>query len=165
MAYSFENADHLPHTRSDGRAPDPNGLPRQRRGITPQMHGRYPDYNVLEQAGKWDSVTRDVVLARVDKPAALTFFGPAEAATLAAFCDVVLAQDREPRVPVLNFIDARLSGADTAGLDGYQYAEMPDDRETWRRVARGLDQEAQSRGFESFVATPQDVRGTIFEVF
>jgi choline dehydrogenase-like flavoprotein len=165
MAYSFENADHLPHTRSDGRAPDPNGLPRQRRGITPQMHGRYPDYNVLEQADKWDTVTREVVLARVDKPPALSFFGPAEAATLAAFCDVVLAQDREPRIPVMNFIDARLSGADTAGLDGYQYAEMPDDRETWRRVARGLDQEAQSRGFESFVATSEDVRATICEVF
>ena len=28
---------------------DPDELPRQRRGKTPQMHGRYPDYDVLEQ--------------------------------------------------------------------------------------------------------------------
>ena len=39
-------------------------LPRQRNGVTPQMHGRYPDYNVLDQAGHWDDVIAAIKLAR-----------------------------------------------------------------------------------------------------
>ena len=41
MAHSFSGADHLPNNRG-GDPPDPAGLPRQRAGTTPQMHGRYP---------------------------------------------------------------------------------------------------------------------------
>src|SRR5436190_403000 len=41
----FREAHHLP---SRGRS-DPNDLPRQRRGTTPQLHGRYPDYAVLDE--------------------------------------------------------------------------------------------------------------------
>ena len=32
-----------------------------------------------------------------------------EALTLGVFCDVVMAQDREPKIPVLNMVDAKLS--------------------------------------------------------
>ena len=34
-------------SRARRLAGDPYELPRQRRGRTPQMHGRYPDYDVL----------------------------------------------------------------------------------------------------------------------
>ena len=61
------------------------------------MHGRYPDYDVLEQAGHWDPVTREMVLARVDDVPAIRFFSAAEAATLSALCDLLTAQDSEPR--------------------------------------------------------------------
>ena len=54
----------------------------------------------------------------------------------------MLAQDAEPRIPVLAFIDEKLHAG---RLDGFQYADMPDDRDTWRLVARGLD-EAAARG-------------------
>ena len=45
---------------------DPHDLPKQRRGTTPQMVGRYPDYDVLAEASHWDEVTRHVVFDRVD---------------------------------------------------------------------------------------------------
>jgi hypothetical protein len=135
----FRDAGHLPNLRA-GRLPaPPERLPRQRRGTTPQMHGRYPDYDVLELADHWDEVTRATVLDRLGDPPPLRFFDAGEARTLGAFCDVVLAQDDEPRVPVLAFVDAKLADG---RLDGFRYADMPEDPETWRRVARGLDEAA-----------------------
>jgi hypothetical protein len=99
------------------------------------MHGRYPDWDVLEQAGHWDEVTRRVVLARVEEPPPFKFFDEDEQRTLKALCDTVTAQDHEPRIPVLSMIDAKLHAGQ---LDGFQYADMPDDRDVWRIVARGL---------------------------
>jgi len=144
-----------------GSGGDPDGLPRQRRGTTPQMHGRYPDFDVLEQSGHWDEVTRRVVLARL-RPPPLRFFDDAEARTLGAFCDVVLAQDAEPRVPVLAFVDAKLHDG---RLDGYTYADMPGDRETWRLVARGLDEAAHARGAPSYADAEDEVRLAICQAF
>jgi hypothetical protein len=142
----FRQARHLPKHRGD-RGGDPYELPRQRRGTTPQLHGCYPDYDVLEQAGHWDEATRRVVLDRVRNVPPIRFFSIREAAALEAFCDLVTAQDSEPRIPVLRYVDDRLQRGQ---LDGYQYFDMPDDATTWRLVARGLDEEAERRGFESF---------------
>jgi hypothetical protein len=133
---SFEQADHLPKRRENGLPSDPAGLPRQRAGKTPQMHGRYPDYNVLANAEHWDETTRKAILDRVENPPPLRFFTEAEARELAAFLDVVLAQDAEPRIPVLAMVDAKLH---EGALDGFRYEQMPDDRETWRLVARALE--------------------------
>jgi hypothetical protein len=148
VTYDFSKAEHLPNNRSaeQGHA-DPAGLPRQRRGTTPQMHGRYPDYDVLEQAAHWDEVTRQVVFDRLQNIPEFRFFTPEEVDTLRAFCDVVLAQDTEPRIPVLEFVDEKLFHDQG---DGYQYFDMPDDGETWRVVARGLDVEARREGKGSF---------------
>jgi hypothetical protein len=77
------------------------------------------------------------------------FFAPEEVDTLEAFCDVVTAQDAEPRIPVLAYVDEKLHRGQ---LDGYQYFDMPDDRDTWRLVARGLDDAARDDGFASFAA-------------
>jgi Gluconate 2-dehydrogenase subunit 3 len=142
MADPFRDAGHLPNNRAGGRPAPPERLPRQRRGITPQMHGRYPEYDVLQDAPHWDPVTRAVVLARLDVRPPLRFFDAREAAALGAFCDTVLAQDAEPRVPVLAMVDAKLADH---RLDGYRHADMPEDPETWRRVARGLDEAADGR--------------------
>jgi len=154
-------ADHLPKVRGDD-GPDPRELPRQRRGKTPQMHGRYPDYDCLEQAEHWDELTRTLVVDRVEQVPKLRFFSDAEAATLGAFCDVVLAQDAEPRIPVLAFVDEKLA---EGRLDGYQYADMPDDCETWRLVARGLDETARARGADSYAGAPGPLRMTISDAF
>jgi hypothetical protein len=145
---SFREPDHLPKQRPDRQPPDPAGLPRQRHGITPQLHGRYPDYDVLANAGHWDEVTRKTVESRVSDVPPRRFFTRPEFACLCAFCDVVLAQDAEPRVPVMSFVDAKLY---EGRLDGFQYVTMPDDRETWRRVAAGLDEAAGG----SFALAPE----------
>jgi hypothetical protein len=133
--------------RPDQAKADPYDLPRQRRGVTPQMHGRYPDYDVLEQRDHWDEVTRRLVVERVTDVPEIRFFEPAEAETLEAFAEVVLAQDSEPRIPVLEYVDEKLFQGER---DGYRYFDMPDDDETWRLVARGLDEEARNRGADRF---------------
>jgi Gluconate 2-dehydrogenase subunit 3 len=139
VARSLRDAGHLPHNREDGRPADPRELPRQRRGTTPQMHGRYPDYDVLENASHWDETTRRAILDRVEHVPEVRFFTPAEARCVRAFLDVLLAQDGEPRIPVLELVDATLHAGK---LDGYRYAGMPPDPETWRIVAAGLDEAA-----------------------
>src|SRR3954468_367779 len=131
----------LPRHRPEHVPPPPAGLPRQRRGTAPQGRSRYPDYDVLEQAGHWDEATRRVVLARVEDVPAVRFFSADQARTLRCFCDVVTAQDEEPRIPVLEMVDAKLHAG---RLDGYQHADLPDDREVWRLAARGLDECARA---------------------
>jgi hypothetical protein len=145
---------------SPGR--DPYELPRQRRGTTPQLHGRYPDYDVLEQAPHWDEATRKVVVARVELVPEIRFFDAVEARTLKAFCDVVTAQDSEPRIPVLSYVDDKLH---SGRLDGYQYYDLPDDRELWRLVARGLDEEASRRGAPSYADADAEEREAIVADF
>jgi hypothetical protein len=139
----------------DDAHPDAHGLPRQRRGTTPQMVGRYPDYDVLSQVGHWDAETREVVLARVNDVPEIRFFDEAEVRTLRAFCDVVTAQDAEPRIPVLNFVDDKLA---SGRRDGYQYFDLPDDDEVWRRVAVGLDAAARERSFDSIAEAPLEAQ-------
>ncbi len=126
------------------------------------MHGRYPDYNVLDQSGDWDEATRRVVLERVGNIPPIRFFTAAEAETLGAFCDRVLAQDREPKIPVLNMVDAKLFAGE---LDGFRYEDLPDDRETWRRVAAGLDAAAHQHGAESFAQAADDVQHDVIQAF
>ncbi len=154
---------HLPNLRAGGQAGKPDWLPRQREGITPQMVGRYPDYDVLASTGDWDEATRKVVMERLDPPRALSFFTSEQAPTLRAFCDVLLAQDTEPRVPVAELVDAKLAAG---RLDGYEYEDMPDDRQTWRLVLDGLDATAQQwHGKASFADCAETDREGIVKAF
>ena len=154
MPPDFREPHHLPNRRLPEQAhADPYDLPRQRRGITPQMHGRYPDYDVLEQQDHWDEVTRKLILERVHEVPEIRFFDEVELETLTVFADLFLAQDSDPRIPVMAYVDGKLHKGE---LDGYQYFDMPDDRETWRRVARGLDEEARRRGAERFALLRTD---------
>jgi hypothetical protein len=134
--------DHLPNLR-EGRQPrEPSWLPRQRRGITPQMIGRYPDYDVFDASDTWDDATTKVITDRMSIGGSFKFFTPDEQPTLRALCDVVVAQDAEPRIPVAAMIDEKLAAG---RLDGFQYADMPDDRDTWHLILTGLDQIASDR--------------------
>jgi hypothetical protein len=155
--------EHLPHLRPGGEPPHTTWLPRQRVGTTPQMIGRYPDYDVMANADNWDEATRAVVETRLQQPAPMGFFTASEQPTLRALCDVATAQDAEPRVPVAEMVDEKL----TAGrLDGFRYADMPGDPETWRRVLRGLDESARARGGgETFVDCTTEDREAIFGAF
>jgi hypothetical protein len=137
-------------------------LPRQRNGVTPQMRGRYPDFNVLDEISHWDAATREVVLARVESQPPVRFFTAAEARTLEAFCDRVMDQDREPKIPVLRMIDAKLFAGQR---EGYRYAELPDDGVTWRRVAAGLDVAARQHGIGDFATAPHEVWHAVISAF
>jgi hypothetical protein len=137
----------------------PRGLPRQRHGDAPQERTRYPDYDVLDNAHHWDAVTREVVLKRVHEVPPVRFFDEREAKTARAFCREVMAQDEEPHVPVMELVDAKLHAGK---LDGFRYADMPDDRETWRIVLRGLDTAAGPGGF---AAASGERRRAIIDAF
>ena len=103
------------------------------------MHGRYPDYDVLDEA---DALGRADARGRARRASTTCrrarFFTDAEAATLRAFCDVVLAQDAEPRIPVLALVDEKLAAGQPGRLPLRRHAATIG--ETWRLVARGLDE-------------------------
>jgi hypothetical protein len=155
-------AGHLPNL--GGTEPDgpPAKLPRQRRGITPQMRGRYPDYDLLEQASHWDEATRRVVLDRVERLPPIRFFDEREVVTLGAFCDLVLAQDSEPRIPVLAMVDEKLF---EGRGEGYRHEDMPSDPQTWREVARMLDAAATEQDAEGFAAAERETQLRIVKRF
>jgi hypothetical protein len=157
------SAEHLPHLRSDGEPPDSSWLPRQRAGTSPQMVGRYPDYDVLAHAEHWDAATRAVVEARLGTRPSMRFFSEREQPTLRALCDVATAQDAEPRVPVAEMVDEKLAAG---RLDGFRYVDMPSDFDTWHLVLRGLDETAQARSSaESFAACTTEGQEGIFAAF
>ncbi len=124
------------------------------------MIGRYPDFDVLSASDTWDHATTSVVMARLEDPSPLRFFAPGQEPTLRAFCDTVMAQDTEPRVPVAEFVDDKLAAG---RLDGYQYADMPDDRETWVKVLSGLDQTARIRFETPFAEATERDRESIVD--
>src|SRR5579863_1655469 len=149
---------HLPNLRPGRQPPDTSWLPRQRRGTTPQMIGRYPDFDARDT---WDAATAAVIdeRMRVRSGGPLSFFAEDEEATLRAFCDVCTGQDADPRVPVAEMVDEKLAAG---RLDGFQYADMPDDRETWHVVLAGLDDVARRRyGAVGFADLVDDAREAV----
>jgi Gluconate 2-dehydrogenase subunit 3 len=154
--------DHLPKRRPGGVPAHPSWLPRQRRGTTPQMIGRYPDFDVLDAVSTWDEATKKVVLARLEPPGPLRFFTSDEEPALRVLCDIALDQDCEPRIPVAKMVDGKLADGK---LDGYQYADMPDDRNTWRLVLRGLDHTAKMGYQVDFAGATQTQREAIVSEF
>jgi hypothetical protein len=162
MARSFREAGHLPNQREGGHPEPPEGLPRQRAGTTPQLHGRYPDYDVMSEARHWDGVTRELLESRVHDVPSITFFDRAEETCLRALLDVALAQDEEPRIPVLEMVDAKLAAGE---LDGFRYDDMPEDPDTWRSVAARLDVTARERGADDFAVLGDDDRRDVVGAF
>ena len=154
--------DHLPKQRPDGQPLHPNWLPRQRRGITPQMIGRYPDYDVLAAEASWDETTKNLVKQRLAQHGPLRFFTAEEEPALRAFCDVTTAQDSEPRIPLAEMVDAKFADGK---LDGYRYDDMPEDPQTWRLVLRGLDEQAREAGGDGFAALGLEDQERIVQAF
>jgi hypothetical protein len=131
--------------------------PPGQRAVTPQHRGRFPGFDVLDSVEAWDDVTAGVVLRRLAPPADLAFFTPAQAAIAGPLLDLLLAQDGEPRVPVLALVDERLAVDET---DGWHYDDMPEDAQAWRETLRFLDDDARhgrGRGFAELAARDQVV--------
>jgi hypothetical protein len=162
-ARTSSGAGHLPKQGGDTTPGPPRELPRQRRGTTPQMRGRYPDYDVLANTAHWDAKTRAVVLERIANVPPIRFFDERQARTLRAFCDVVTGQDTEPRIPVLEMVDAKLHAG---RLDGFRHHDLPPDPKTWLRVAAGLDDSARERGCEDgFAAADAETQHELVQRF
>ncbi|MGH7904684.1 MAG: gluconate 2-dehydrogenase subunit 3 family protein, partial [Candidatus Dormibacteraceae bacterium] len=83
-----------------------------------------------------------------------------EEPTARAFMDTVTAQDREPRVPIVELVDRKYA---EGRLDGFQYADMPDDRDAWHLVLRGLDETATGRYGRRFHELEEEAREAICE--
>jgi hypothetical protein len=125
------------------------------RAITPQNKGRFPGFDVLDQVDAWDDVTAGVVLRRLAPPGGLAFFTPQEVGIAGPLLDLLLAQDGEPRVPVLALIDERLAVGET---DGWHYDDLPEDSQAWRETLAALDADARAkhhRGFAELIPREQ----------
>jgi hypothetical protein len=131
-----------------------------RRAITPQGRGRYPGFDVLAQVDRWDDVTAGAVLTRLSHPTGLSFFTVTEVAVAAPLLDLLLAQDGEPRVPVLELIDERLSVGET---DGWHYDGMPQDGDAWRQTLAFLDEDARSRSGRGFAELDPTAQATLVQ--
>ena len=122
--------------------------------------GRFPGFDVLDQAGHWDPVTAGLVLGRVGRPPDIRFFSIAEEATATALCDRLLAQDGESRVAVVPMIDARLAEQQT---DGWRYDDMPEDGQAWRDTLRFLDEDSQDRCSRALAQAPLEGQRAILQ--
>lgn len=111
-------------------------------GPNPGGGDHFPGYDVLARAGDWDEITAGVVLSRLGPDAPLRFFTVAEEAVGRPLFDRLLGQEEEPRVPVFELVDARLADGST---DGWRYADMPEDREAWRRSLRHVAEDSHER--------------------
>jgi gluconate 2-dehydrogenase subunit 3-like protein len=121
------------------------------------MVGRYPDFDVLDESitKTWDEPTRQVIFERLNAgDRRLEFFRQDEERTVRAFTDCLLAQHGEPRVPVVEMMDKKYS---EGRLEGFQFDDLPDDRDLWHELIAGLDFTARTRyGSESFADLDRD---------
>ena len=116
------------------------------------------------QAGHWDPVTREMVLARVHDVPEIRFFtacrgGNTRRAVRRADRPGLRAADPGHQLHRRE-VRARASSTDFSSTD------MPDDREAWRLVAQGLDEEAATRaGAASFAAADAEAQLAIVGEF
>lgn len=137
----------------------PYRSPNQR-AVTPQGKGRFPGFDVLDEVHRWDDVTAGVVLARLAPTVDLSFFTRTEVSAATALLDQLLAQDGEPKVPVVAMIDARLAAGET---DGWHYDDLPEDGEAWRRSLAALDTEADELAGRSFARLASEQQADLIQ--
>ncbi|MDE3207153.1 MAG: gluconate 2-dehydrogenase subunit 3 family protein [Acidobacteriota bacterium] len=132
--------------------------PPGRRGVTPGGRGGFSGFDVLDQVEYWDDVTAGAVLARLDPGPELSFFTDYEGGIAGALFDRLLAQDDEPKVPVLLLVDHRLA---TGQTDGWRYEDLPEDTVAWRRTLALLDDDARQRHGQGFATLPVADQGEL----
>ena len=129
-------------------------------GITPQGRGWFPGFDVLSEVHRWDDVTAGAVLGRLSHPTGLAFFTPAEVGVAGPLLDLLLAQDGEPRVPVLEMIDERLALGET---DGWHHDDLPEDAQAWRETRAALDKEAAERFGRDFAGLARSEQAALVQ--
>jgi hypothetical protein len=137
----------------------PYRAPNQR-AVTPQNRGRFPGYDVLDEVERWDDVTAGAVLARLAPVTDLSFFTKEEDAVATPLCDLLLAQDGEPKIPVVGLIDTRLARGEG---DGWHHDDMPPDPQAWRETLRHLDEDASRLFAMTFARLSRDQQASIVQ--
>jgi hypothetical protein len=124
--------------------------------------GRFPGFDVLNQAPHWDQVTKDLIEARVrTSPPAVTFFSATERGCAHALLNDLTGQDRDDApVPVTQMVEARLAAGET---DGWRYADMPEDGQAWRDTLGYLDADARDRCGTSFAEAAEGDRHRLIQ--
>ena len=140
--------------------PGAGGHHRAGSGASSGVDDRFPGFGILSQVPHWDQVTADLVTSRTGIPPAVKFFTATEEACAAALLDLLLDQHDEPRVPVLQMVDARLAAGET---DGWRYADMPEDGQAWRDTLSFLDADAARRCGTTFAEAPPDDRADLVQ--
>jgi Gluconate 2-dehydrogenase subunit 3 len=140
--------------------PGAGGGHRAGSGASSGVDDRFPGFDVLSQVPHWDQVTADLVASRAGTPSAVKFFTAAEEACAAALLDLLLDLHDEPRVPVLEMVDARLAAGET---DGWRYAGMPEDGQAWRDTLSFLDADAAGRCGTRFAEAPPADRAALVQ--
>ncbi len=125
---------------AESGANTPGGLP-----------SRFPGFDVLAEVDHWDAATVGTVLSRLTQPPALRFFSPDEEAVGRALFDQILDQRAEPKIPILDMVDARLAEGQT---DGWHYADLPEDGEAFKRSFAALDEDAVDAYGVRFASLP-----------
>ena len=121
---------------------------------------RFPGFDVLSEVDTWDAVTAGVVLARLGPRPPIRFFTPDEQAVGAALFDQLLDQRADPRVPVLEMVDARLAEGIT---DGWRYDDMPEDGDAFRQSFAALDVDAIERAGARFHECDWDTQAALMQ--
>ncbi|MGH8218687.1 MAG: gluconate 2-dehydrogenase subunit 3 family protein [Steroidobacteraceae bacterium] len=127
---------------------------------------RYPGYDVLTKrdSPSWNDKTRHVIAERLRTPREPRFFNIHELDTVRAIAARVTPQPvHRPPVPVAELIDHKLH---IERQDGYRAADMPREREAWRRGIKALDAEAQAacgHAFRELESAAQDALLTRME--
>ncbi len=134
---------------------------RPQTGTVPgNRESRFPGFDVLAQADHWDPVTTGVVMARLSLPEPLRFFDLRAEAIARPLLDHLLDQWDEPRVPVLEMIDARLTERQT---DGWHYSDLPEDGEAWRRSLQALEADAQAGHDQGFAECSRPAQAALIQ--
>lgn len=122
---------------------------------------RYPGYDVLNKrwTPSWNEKTRQVIDKRLAVAREPRFFTPAEWATLSAICERIMLQPHgDSRVPLPAYVDEKMF---QNKLDGYRYAQLPEQREAWRRGLAALEAESQDAYKKSFTAIAPELRDAL----
>jgi hypothetical protein len=125
--------------------------PYQRQQSGPQA--RFPGLDVLGQARHWDSVTADLVTARLSPPSGLAFFAADQAACAGALLNLLTGQQDDQEISILHMVDARLAAGET---DGWRYSDMPEDGQAWGDSLAFLDEDAAARCGTTFADAPEE---------
>jgi hypothetical protein len=131
--------------QASGNKREPLTDPKTGAPLAPrEQPGYYPGFSTLSQKRYWDQTTRTLIEKRVSEQPPIRFFTAEEARTMEAVVDRLLPQEDRTlnrRIPILPGVDERLY---QDRIDGYRFAEMPPDRETYKIAVRAFEEMAQT---------------------